>query len=455
MPASTPPALFGSIALGTGYLDDTHSEMHGRTLGIWQNVKAFGAVGDGLTDDTAAIVAMRAAHSRGPYYFPPGTYLTDPISLTGMQWSVWKGAGMENSIIKCRGSGAIFSVDSGLNHGNSFEDLQLEGTASSGQIGFKMNGANTLQCFFRRVQFKELQFAIDQDGDTSELTGNHFDRCEFNNAPIRMNGDGHNTEFFKMCRWSGHSQGVPACHIESTLAQVNIGFTDCVFEGNDREALRLWACRNVKIDNCYFEFNNLDDSANLPWINLGGSQNSETRIVGSYIYAATHANPAQVVIGSTAVSTDINALTLHNNDYSGTIDRAKMPKLHETQGGGSAIGGVAGPNTSIFTLGTGIGLKIGNGATILKHLSQDLANWNPGAINDGTFASNTFTVTGAAEGNTVLVTSKFNNWVQIPGVWISSWVSAADTITVVIHNESGGSHTPTNPTVLRADVWQH
>lgn len=46
------------------------------------NVKNFGAVGDGTTEDTAAIVAALAAGALAgaPIYFPPGTYLTDKIT---------------------------------------------------------------------------------------------------------------------------------------------------------------------------------------------------------------------------------------------------------------------------------------------------------------------------------------------------------------------------------------
>jgi hypothetical protein len=52
--------------------------------GAWVNVKSYGAVGDGVTNDTAAIAAAIAATStlsRKRLLFPPGTYLT-PSQVT-------------------------------------------------------------------------------------------------------------------------------------------------------------------------------------------------------------------------------------------------------------------------------------------------------------------------------------------------------------------------------------
>ena len=48
------------------------------------NVKDFGAVGDGVTDDTAAIQAAldHVAANGGTLYFPAGTYLSDSLQVT-------------------------------------------------------------------------------------------------------------------------------------------------------------------------------------------------------------------------------------------------------------------------------------------------------------------------------------------------------------------------------------
>lgn len=54
------------------------------------NVKDFGAVGDGLTDDTAAIqTAIDAAWAKwvgGSVYFPSGVYVVSALILPGDNW---------------------------------------------------------------------------------------------------------------------------------------------------------------------------------------------------------------------------------------------------------------------------------------------------------------------------------------------------------------------------------
>lgn len=70
------------------------------------NVKNYGAKGDGVANDTAAIVAaLAAAHATAAIlYFPPGTYLTDPISLTAGNCPV--GILGANSTVKARAASA-------------------------------------------------------------------------------------------------------------------------------------------------------------------------------------------------------------------------------------------------------------------------------------------------------------------------------------------------------------
>lgn len=69
--------------------------------------------------------------------------------------------------------------------------------------------------------------------------------------------------------------------------------------------------------------------------------------------------------------------------------------------------------------------------------------WNPGGISSGSQASTTVTVTGAALGN--FVKAAFSSTVS--PLTLSAYVSDANTVTVVLSNNSGGTITPASGTV--------
>lgn len=84
----------------------------------WFNVKdpAYGAVGDGSTNDTAAIVAANAAAvvSGGTVYFPHGTYLCDvgTLKIDSGSYLAWVGDGDGAAVLKANaaGTGALLEI---------------------------------------------------------------------------------------------------------------------------------------------------------------------------------------------------------------------------------------------------------------------------------------------------------------------------------------------------------
>jgi len=63
------------------------------------NVKDFGAVGDGVTDDTAAIQETLNSGAKS-VFFPSGTYMIGAAGLTGVSNQNWVGDGFQKTILK-------------------------------------------------------------------------------------------------------------------------------------------------------------------------------------------------------------------------------------------------------------------------------------------------------------------------------------------------------------------
>jgi len=144
------------------------------------NVKDFGAVGDGVADDTAAIqAAISGASPWGTIFIPEGVYrVTSTITLpasSGLNGLQIKGIG-NGTVIKPASTVAI--VFDALGDFASFDSLQIDGALTSGAIGIVFRGDNNnnyvsvTNCFFGTI-------AIGIQLRTDSWT---VARCQFTNA---------------------------------------------------------------------------------------------------------------------------------------------------------------------------------------------------------------------------------------------------------------------------------
>jgi hypothetical protein len=123
------------------------------------DVKAFGAQGDGITDDSAAVTAAIITAAGQPVYFPQGTYILAPMTLTAA--ARFRGAGRDLSIIKLKGQAggvnvAVFTVSADK---CSFEDLGFHGNGTTIGSGNYWGGliqvtGGTDDCTIRRCAFQ-------------------------------------------------------------------------------------------------------------------------------------------------------------------------------------------------------------------------------------------------------------------------------------------------------------
>lgn len=113
----------------------------------WANVRAYGATGDGVTDDSAAVIdATTAAGTGGCVYFPVGTYILNNWTPSKSNLTI-QGAGW-GAVLKAKASAAAALTISQL-AGVTVKDLTLDGNSNASDC-VRVTGAtfaSSLQLF--------------------------------------------------------------------------------------------------------------------------------------------------------------------------------------------------------------------------------------------------------------------------------------------------------------------
>lgn len=181
MAISYEPCVSEDLALGYGTVDVTMpagGTATGHKIGLHTfignhvlNVMDFGAVGDGVTDDTAAIQATIAAlgEDGGIVFLPGGSYLTSaPLDMTAGQpvasigGRVWiKGINPGTSKILPRHDGAAIMAANYLSVFNHISDLSIIGAGDGtvnvpGQYGITTDDSTGSGLIVNNVQIANL-----------------------------------------------------------------------------------------------------------------------------------------------------------------------------------------------------------------------------------------------------------------------------------------------------------
>jgi len=233
------------------------------------SVKDFGAVGDGVTDDTAAIQAALNAVNTGGFghlYAPAGTYLTGEIDWPGNNITL-RGAGSAyvynsnaspRTIFKAKAATTIVfdltqTGDSEDRKGNHLVDFAVDGN-SIATVGIDCSAANIIE----RVQAKGCTTAGIRLSDFTN--GTRIVRCGLNqNSGWGLQVEGVATTTYSVEDTIISLNTLGGADIESGFAAK---LRNVVFESNSGPGLKMFRPSThtgnfgiITFDTCWFEDN--------------------------------------------------------------------------------------------------------------------------------------------------------------------------------------------------------
>jgi polygalacturonase len=251
----------------TGYIESvTASASPGdddRGSPDWLNVRAFGAAGDGVTDDTNAIQAAIDAGTR--LYFPTGTYVVNQLFISDASDVVLYGYGA--TLMKKAGSVTwtrILDI-------TSSDNIQILGLTFDGNkphvAGSPQAGCGSIYgTHLTNFLLKDLKICNSYYG-TVNLTDCHYGRiteCSFDDIDCGIIGMGRANSYLDIDRCvfsNGTSEGISFGIYTAVTSEgfANIGYhdqiaiTNCRFMNKDANCIQLRNVKNVLVANNYLE----------------------------------------------------------------------------------------------------------------------------------------------------------------------------------------------------------
>jgi hypothetical protein len=241
------------------------------------SVKDFGAVGDGVTDDTAAVQAFFNACQDGRGYMPPGIYkITSTLNLLpqysyNIEGSVYKNTADAGTVILNTGTGdAIYINNEPFTPPPKDSQIRLSNMTIKGNSSSR-DGIYTRQTMIHldnvwltthgrhglhleraySSSFKQVFFTGNaQNGCYIRIAGNalHFDHCLFNGN----------------AKSDGYAGLYMTADVSVDSSNFGVVFTSCDFTSNGQHAGVTTAygaviqySRPVSLVGCYFENNKL------------------------------------------------------------------------------------------------------------------------------------------------------------------------------------------------------
>ncbi|MEQ8153481.1 MAG: glycosyl hydrolase family 28-related protein [Clostridiaceae bacterium] len=294
---------------------DSRNYLEGTNIEV--NVKSFGAEGDGLADDTAAVQnAFNEAETlKGTVLFPTGTYLINDnllipdINIKGDQAVILISNSFKGTVSH------ELAIRNKNFWGNSADSFSVEGitfkmgTAAYGGTTLGLNGVENVKiknCYFENSTYRNSSTSLDLYSNCKNII---VENCVFDNqsdAPaggvwVRSYTPDYNSEniVFKNCKFNNKKADEAIAVWGASGTVKNIWIRECEFNsyrGTNNPAHLITLGNNGTVENLYFENNiiNADVIYNTV-IKTNGDTNKNINILNNTINIAnqlSQSNPA-------------------------------------------------------------------------------------------------------------------------------------------------------------------
>jgi hypothetical protein len=346
------------------------------------SVKDFGAVGDGVTDDTLAIQAAEyaCAISGQSLWFPSGTYRCDSgITKKAVNWN---GSGKYKTVLNYKGSGTFINATGTPSDRVicTISDMTLDGTgAAATAIGLTMGWNMRSLPFLNRVRvynFGHYGIYFDDQNWIVSFTDVEIELCGIttvNSSGIykdpavdasTWNAIVFNNLVVEACGSSTSTSG--GVYLPTTTANRGLYFNDCTIEGN-RGSAEIFINNNadVQFNNLYIERTNVAGQLNaVEFDNCTGSfqggyitgedgiNEVGLKLTNSQVHIEALTTERWTVAGvrsfGSIVSTDRNYNIAYNSgDGSAQWFGSYAPRMHVNKGGSNQTGIISGVFTKV------------------------------------------------------------------------------------------------------------
>lgn len=246
----------------------TYSMINGAPL----NVKDFGAVGDGVADDTAAIQAAidvfklpagtpaTVADTGGQIFFPRGIYLVSGLTITNVastnngyvnglklfgDYAVLKGTAACTKILSVSTANTTINVSGIRIEGLQFDLSNMTTTGATGSIGLYL--ANTYENEFNNLSF--YGGPTDNTHIYFDHTGSRMSFYDINCSRVVINGDDYGAAQHVITTVDFYGLSCTGIRINAAWS---LSFYGCVVQnpynaGGNQAAFQMSDCRNITI----------------------------------------------------------------------------------------------------------------------------------------------------------------------------------------------------------------